>query len=222
MSFSGGGSTNNYYVKANNSVGSTNNSNGVLSTTSPNCSGTLPGAFILTATPQCSGTSSQVRLSWTVSANAINYDVYQDGNLIAPNTINTQVIVSFSGAGSTNNYYVKANNSVGSTNNSNGTLSATSPNCNPLIVIDHNNPFEIKVLPNPSSGEYFLTANNIFNKEISIEILNLLGQQLYYTERKALTYNFNHTIDIKNSANGIYFIRITIEGELYIKRLIKK
>mgnify|MGYP000299395460 CR=1 FL=1 len=188
----------------------------------------LPGSFSLTLTPECNGTTSQIRLNWTASANAATYDVYRNGTLYLSGITGTQFINTAVTTGTSYTYYVKAINTAGETNNSNGTLSATAPNCSgslscaEAIVIDTNNPFDIKVFPNPSSGEYFLTATNILNKEISIEILNILGQQLYYTKKKALSNNFNQTLNIKNSATGVYLMKITIDKNSYTKQLIKQ
>ncbi|HAQ19498.1 MAG TPA: hypothetical protein DCR40_09740, partial [Prolixibacteraceae bacterium] len=97
------------------------------STTSP------PGSFSLTLTPECDGTTSQIRLNWTESANATSYEIYRDGSLYFPTDgtklTGTQFINKGSKviAGTSYSYYIKAINSAGSTNSS--TKSATAPNC---------------------------------------------------------------------------------------------
>ncbi|MGX7666203.1 N-acetylmuramoyl-L-alanine amidase [Flavobacterium pedocola] len=95
------------------------------------CSAPLPGAFTLTATPECSGTTSQIRLNWTASSNANSYDIYRNGNLYASDITGTQFLNTYITVGTNYTYYIKAKNTTGSTNNSNGTLSATAITCAP-------------------------------------------------------------------------------------------
>ncbi|MCA0382602.1 MAG: peptidoglycan DD-metalloendopeptidase family protein [Bacteroidetes bacterium] len=122
-----------YYVQAKNTAVNTNNSNGTLAVTALNCAPAVPGTFTLTATPECSGTSSQVPLSWTASANATSYDIYRNGTLLAPNITTTQYINTGLTAGTQYTYYVQAKNTAGNTNNSNGILAVTALNCAPTL-----------------------------------------------------------------------------------------
>ena len=87
---------------------------------------TPPGAFTLTLTPECDGTTSQIRLNWTSSSGATSYEIYRNGTLIYTPTSN-QFINTTVTTGVSYSYYVKAKNSGGSTNSN--TLSATAPNC---------------------------------------------------------------------------------------------
>lgn len=96
------------------------------------CNGVVaaPGAFTLTATPECNGTTTQVKLTWTASTGATGYDIYRNGSLWFSNAtspyINTTSVVT----GTTYTYSVKAKNTgTVQTTNSNGTLSATAINC---------------------------------------------------------------------------------------------
>lgn len=95
------------------------------------CSSPLPGAFTFTATPECSGTTSQIRLNWTASANATVYDIYRNGSLYASNITGTQFLNTYITVGTSYTYSIKAKNATGTTNNSNGTLSATAITCAP-------------------------------------------------------------------------------------------
>ncbi|WP_298393310.1 N-acetylmuramoyl-L-alanine amidase [Flavobacterium sp.] len=104
--------------------------NSLKSSLNLTCAST-PGAFTLTATPECSGTTSRINLTWTASANATGYDIYRNGSLYASNITGTQYLNTFVTSGTSYTYYVKAINSVGSTNNSNGTLSRTAVTCAP-------------------------------------------------------------------------------------------
>ncbi len=88
-----------------------------------------PGSFTLTLTPECVGTATRNRLNWTASANATGYDIYRNGALYASNIAGTQYLNTAVTAGTAYTYYVRARNGSLGTNNSNGTLSATTLNC---------------------------------------------------------------------------------------------
>jgi len=210
-----------YAVKAKNATGTTSNTNGTLSVTSINCP---PGAFTLTATPTCSGTTSAINLTWTASANATSYDIYRNGNLYAPDVTgttfsNTYLIT----AGTAYTYYVKAKNSVGSVNNSNGTKSVTAINCASKAAdsITAEEP-EIQVYPNPSDNFFNLEVTNLKNKQLEYLIFDSNGRVLKNSKYSLDKENFKQQIDISTLASGIYSIRIIIDNQEYIKKIIKK
>jgi len=118
-----------YYVIAKNANGNTTNSNGTLSVTAVNC--TAPGAFSVTATPECNGTASRINLTWTASANATSYDIYRNSSLYASDVTGTQFLNTFITPGNAYTYSLVAKNAIGTTTNSNGTVSATALVCPP-------------------------------------------------------------------------------------------
>ncbi|MET0945492.1 MAG: N-acetylmuramoyl-L-alanine amidase [Flavobacterium sp.] len=121
-----------YSVKAKNTTATqVTNSNGTLSVTAVNCA--VPGAFTLTLTPECNASAtSQIKLTWTASANATSYDIYRNGALYASDIVGTQFLNTYLiTGGTTYTYSVKAKNNIGQTANSNGTLSVTAISCPP-------------------------------------------------------------------------------------------
>jgi hypothetical protein len=99
--------------------------------------GNIPGSFSLTLTPECyDGTTSQIRLNWTESANATSYEIYRNGTLYYPTDGSKFTGTQFENrgskvvAGTSYSYYVKAINSVGSTNSSTKTVTAPDCSCN--------------------------------------------------------------------------------------------
>lgn len=105
--------------------------NSLKSNLNVTCSSPFPGAFTLTATPECNGFTSQIKLTWTSSANATSYDIYRNGSLYASNITGTQYLNTYITIGTSYTYSVKAKNTTGTTNNSNGTLSTTAITCPP-------------------------------------------------------------------------------------------
>ena len=184
--------------------------------------GCTPGMFTLAVNPLCNGTLSQIKLSWTPSSHAANFDIYRGGSLYAAGISGSEFIDSVVTSGNSYSYTVKAKNVVGSVNNSNGILSATARNCSVTSVISiANNPFEIKVFPNPSNGEYFLNAKRVSQKTISIEVLNVLGQVIYSTQQKSLSNDFSKPINIAKAPNGLYFLKISVDKKSYFLPITK-
>lgn len=124
------GTSYSYYVKAKNTTATqTTNSNGTQNVVAINCA--MPGAFTLTATAECSGTTSRITLTWTPSANATAYDIYRNGSLYASDITGTQFLNTYITVGTTYTYSVTAKNNIGTLNNTNGTVSATAILCAP-------------------------------------------------------------------------------------------
>jgi len=89
---------------------------------------TAPGSFTLNATPECDGTTSQIKLNWANSSGASSYDVYRNNILYYSGLTGTQFINSGNiTVGTTYSYYIVAKNSCGST--ASNTVSATAISC---------------------------------------------------------------------------------------------
>jgi len=125
------GTTYTYFIRARNANGTTDSNS--LQATALICPGTLPGAFpLVSATPSCSGSSPQIRLTWTASTGVTTYDVYRNGSLYSPGVPASTLTFLNTGSnvtlGTTYTYFIRARNAAG-TRDSN-TLSATAPsNC---------------------------------------------------------------------------------------------
>lgn len=208
-----------YFIKAKNATGTTNNSNGMLSATAINCT---PGAFTLTTTATCSGTSSAINLTWTASANAASYDIYRNGNLYASDVTGTTFINTYLiTGGTTYTYYMKAKNSTGTLNNSNGTRSVTAFSC--ARTTEENaavKAFEFTVYPNPADDFITLNFEGAASQTFNAIIIDTNGKAVH-SERIASELQ-TKTLDISNLTSGIYFLKTDIDGKEYFRKIIKK
>jgi N-acetylmuramoyl-L-alanine amidase len=212
------GTTYTYSMIAKNNIGTVANSNGTVSATAITCP---LGTFTATATPTCSGTTSAINVSWTASANATSYDIYRNGNLYASDITGTSFLNTYLiTAGTTYTYYVKAKNSVGTLNNSNGTLSVTATNCSVSKISDENGIKEsitISFYPNPTDGILNLEINKTEVQNIHYIIMDINGRVI----REANLEN-ERTINLSQLPSATYFVRVVVDGQEFVKQIIKQ
>ena len=76
-------------------------------------------------------------------------------------------------------------------------------------VLDAN---DVAIYPNPSNGTFFI---NNSNKMYAIEIYSINGQKIYSEENSTKS-----EITLPNITTGMYFVRVTIDSNSVIKKLI--
>ena len=212
------GTTYTYSMIAKNNIGTLANSNGTVSSTAIMCA---PGSFTATATPTCSGTSSAINLTWTASVNATSYDIYRNGNLYASDITGTSFLNTYLiTAGTTYTYYVKAKNSAGTLNNSNGTLSVTATNCSGAKISEGNDVKETLTLsfyPNPTDGILNLEINKSEVQNMHYMIMDMNGRII-----KEANLNDDRSINLSQLPSATYFVRMVIDGQEFVKQIVKK
>lgn len=126
-------------------------------------------------------------------------------------TTSTSVTVNF---GSTSgNLNVKANNACGAGTNKTLTIGF---NCRETEV-GNSVDFDVKVFPNPSSGDFNFEIQNTNHEKISISIYDMTGK-LILTDK---FYNLQFTIFNPQLSPGIYWTTITNGGGKKILKLVK-
>lgn len=80
---------------------------------------------------------------------------------------------------------------------------------------------ELSVYPNPGKGEFTINGELPSAEDVTIELVNMLGQALQPAIRVSSTSSFTQRVDISQVANGVYFIRITAADSSITVRYIK-
>lgn len=75
----------------------------------------------------------------------------------------------------------------------------------------------ISVSQNPTSGNFIISSNSIFNKT-QFEIYNVFGDKIF-DETVSLTSK--KEINIENVSDGIYFIHVIADGKMFLRKLLK-
>jgi len=78
----------------------------------------------------------------------------------------------------------------------------------------------IRLFPNPTSGLATLQADFSRPMEAQVEILNPLGQRVWY-KSVGETDRLNESFDLGKFPNGLYLLRLSAEGKVLTRKLIK-
>ena len=76
---------------------------------------------------------------------------------------------------------------------------------------------EFEVFPNPNQGEFEISVINNENKGL-LEVLSLSGNVIF---RDIISGENQIHVDISKVPSGVYLVKININGEVYIKRIVK-
>lgn len=149
-----------YYIIAKNNYGTTQ-SNTINVSVPSNICGSKPGDFSLTATTQCNGSQSEIKLEWTASQGATSYLLYRNG--VHYTTLTTTYFTNTGPnvvSGTTYSYQVFATNQYGQTTSN--IVTKTAPSCSvslPDLTISSNN-----VASTYSSGQKNAQINVTVNR----------------------------------------------------------
>lgn len=85
-------------------------------------------------------------------------------------------------------------------------------NCSNFVtdVVTNKSSFNFSIYPNPSSGKFTVPFNSLSDKNLRIEITNLLGEKIRFTT----SYTNNQMeLDLSGNAKGIYFVQLLSENK---------
>lgn len=79
---------------------------------------------------------------------------------------------------------------------------------------------DIIVAPNPTSGITFLNLSFNTPVELQVEVVNLVGQTVFVAKAPN-TLQQSYEVDLTNYSSGMYFIRLSMNNETHIEKLIR-
>jgi hypothetical protein len=92
-------------------------------------------------------------------------------------------------------------------------MDAAAPIATEDIALDE----QIRVFPNPTSGQVTLEMPASLNEGLQIQVFNLQGQALQF--REATSGQEQLELDLSNYPNGLYFLTITAGKETITKKV---
>lgn len=79
-------------------------------------------------------------------------------------------------------------------------------------------PSDIKIVPNPNTGLFYVITDHITLSGGKIEVFNIMGERIYQTSLMS-GENINQTIDLGNIPSGSYFVRLTYDKGIILQRM---
>ena len=81
---------------------------------------------------------------------------------------------------------------------------------------------EVDIYPNPASDFANLSLNMEGEEDVSISIINTIGQEVFYSKDTYKSGVHSLTIDLKGLESGVYFYTVSSENFSNTKRLVVK
>lgn len=79
----------------------------------------------------------------------------------------------------------------------------------------------VSIGPNPTRETLYISSFLESPSNVHLELFNSYGQRVYESNWDNLERYFSHTVNVSSWSNGTYFVRIEIEGEELIRKIIK-
>jgi hypothetical protein len=87
--------------------------------------------------------------------------------------------------------------------------------CGPAGINEYSFDAGISVFPNPTNGKITIQFAEDLPEVCSLDIYNVLGEKIYSTTTKHST-----EVDLSNSANGVYLLRISGSNVASVKKIV--
>ncbi|MES2593503.1 MAG: T9SS type A sorting domain-containing protein [Bacteroidota bacterium] len=105
------------------------------------------------------------------------------------------------------------------------TLTGCSDTTSQIVVaetctgIETASPEEINLFPNPTNGLFNVVIKNTNAHKLTIGITDIIGKEVFGIS-ESMSVNYNKQIGLENIATGIYYIKLTLDNNITIKKLI--
>jgi hypothetical protein len=80
---------------------------------------------------------------------------------------------------------------------------------------------QLQVYPNPSAGKCLLTVNNDKTGAITIEVFNMIGNQVLSLRDVKNATDFEKELDLSHLSKGVYIVAFTLNKQTIWKKIVK-
>jgi len=88
------------------------------------------------------------------------------------------------------------------------------------VALTNINGTGFNIYPNPSEGLLIIEYTSIQNSDLTLNLIDVLGQYVHLDTKKSFTGEYKNQIDLANYAKGVYFINIKLNNQNHYKKLI--
>jgi hypothetical protein len=98
----------------------------------------------------------------------------------------------------------------------------TSEGCTPSTGIYslHNTSLDVSLYPNPTKDCFFIDVQSKMTEDVTISVINVLGEVVYQYSKPDVTTLSNFRIDLCSKSNGIYFVNVIMGKNVINKKII--
>jgi len=161
----------------------------------------------LSAPPKPTITKNSDTLTSSV---ANSYQWIKDGVPLAGDTLQSYVVTM------TGTYQVVITDSSGCSNTSDTVY------CIITDIYTVTDDISIEVYPNPTENQFTLDMTLRTKQDVTITLINSLGQLVWITKQKELDGRYVETYDATYLPGGLYFLKIATQDNVYVKGVVKQ
>lgn len=78
----------------------------------------------------------------------------------------------------------------------------------------------VSVLPNPNNGQFTFSFSNAVPTDVTIELVNSLGQAVFNDNLRAFEGTYRKEMDLTSMSNGVYYLKIKRNGETSTHKVV--
>jgi YbbR domain-containing protein len=79
---------------------------------------------------------------------------------------------------------------------------------------------ELALYPNPANDKITVNLMSNTSGNLSIRLVNMMGQTLSYEDIIIFNGAINHSLDVSEIANGVYSVEVVLNGEKQHQRVV--
>lgn len=79
----------------------------------------------------------------------------------------------------------------------------------------------VSIYPNPSNGKFTVAFSEMNASQVTVSVYNVHGQEILNEVSDQTVGNFTTDMDISNHPEGTYLLKIEIDGNMYMKQILK-
>lgn len=86
-------------------------------------------------------------------------------------------------------------------------------------ITEHGHFGTVKLYPNPNNGSFRLELDH-FDGNMHVSLMNLMGLVVYETDIRGVRGTYEHTFNVQQVPEGVYFIKLTDNENVHFEKLI--